>query len=284
MSGDNVTPRIWLLSHPATGDSALAARWSELAALLQAAGQVVVTAPPLYHLPEDDPRWAQWRALAGPIVAVLDLHPRPGEWLLRRQGVGQGGLQVIDLRTLTSARQALAEWGLAPAGEPATAAPLPAPEPLAAERWYPVLDKSRCTECRHCLQFCLFGVYELDPAGKVRVARPDECKAGCPACARVCPHSAIMFPLYDRDAGISGAPGELVQREADDRRLYYERTGLPCPVCSSLDQAGVTAHPDGVCPECGRVIAAPAGPLSATHDEIDALIDELDNLTRGRDS
>lgn len=284
MNGDNNTPRTWLMSHPAEANPEALALWSALAEGLQSAGECVVLAPPLYHLPEDDPRWPGLRELEGPVVAVLDLHPRPGEWLLRRQGVGQGGLQVIDLRTLASAPQTLAKWGLSPAEKPAATMPRPEPESLTAERWYPVLDKARCTECRHCLQFCLFGVYELDTAGKVWVARPDECKAGCPACARVCPHSAIMFPLYQNDAGISGAPGELVQREADDRRLYYERTGLPCPVCSSLDQAGVTAHPDGVCPECGREITPPTGQPSATHDEIDALLDDLENWTRGRDS
>ena len=68
-----------------------------------------------------------------------------------------------------------------------------------------MLDGSRCVNCQHCLQFCLFGVYTLDAQGNVAVSRPDQCKPGCPACSRVCPQGAIMFPLYERDAAIAGA-------------------------------------------------------------------------------
>jgi NAD-dependent dihydropyrimidine dehydrogenase PreA subunit len=63
--------------------------------------------------------------------------------------------------------------------------------------WFPVLDYDRCQDCRQCLQFCLFGVYTEDEAGKVRVAAPEKCKTGCPACARLCPHVAIIFPKYE---------------------------------------------------------------------------------------
>ncbi|MCX5682939.1 MAG: 4Fe-4S dicluster domain-containing protein [Planctomycetota bacterium] len=62
--------------------------------------------------------------------------------------------------------------------------------------WFPVLDYDRCHDCRQCLQFCLFGVYAADEGGKVRVAKPESCKTGCPACARICPQAAIIFPKY----------------------------------------------------------------------------------------
>ena len=32
----------------------------------------------------------------------------------------------------------------------------------------------------------------------VQVAQPHKCKTGCPACARVCPYAAIIFPKYDK--------------------------------------------------------------------------------------
>jgi NAD-dependent dihydropyrimidine dehydrogenase PreA subunit len=63
--------------------------------------------------------------------------------------------------------------------------------------WFPVLDYDRCKNCRQCLQFCLFGVYTEDKGGKVRVTAPEKCKTGCPACARLCPHVAIIFPKYE---------------------------------------------------------------------------------------
>ena len=62
--------------------------------------------------------------------------------------------------------------------------------------WFPVIDYSRCTNCRQCLNFCLFGVYSSDRADKVEVARPANCKTGCPACSRVCPSAAIIFAKY----------------------------------------------------------------------------------------
>lgn len=69
--------------------------------------------------------------------------------------------------------------------------------------WYPVIDSARCVQCKKCLGFCLFGVYALD-GGKVRVASPGACKNGCPACARVCPQLAIIFPKC-KDSPINGA-------------------------------------------------------------------------------
>jgi len=69
--------------------------------------------------------------------------------------------------------------------------------------WFPVLDYERCRNCRQCLEFCLFGVYAADEGGQVRVAHPERCKTGCPACARLCPAVAIIFPKY-ADGAISG--------------------------------------------------------------------------------
>ena len=62
--------------------------------------------------------------------------------------------------------------------------------------WFPVIDRGRCTDCQQCLQFCLFGVYDLSDDGRVEVAQPANCKTNCPACARVCPATAIIFPKY----------------------------------------------------------------------------------------
>ena len=69
--------------------------------------------------------------------------------------------------------------------------------------WFPVIDYSRCKNCKQCLNFCLFGVYELDEHKKVKVVKPANCKTGCPACARVCPETAIIFPKYS-DTPING--------------------------------------------------------------------------------
>ena len=62
--------------------------------------------------------------------------------------------------------------------------------------WFPVIDYDRCTNCMQCLSFCLFGVYGVDGDQKIQVQNNDNCKTNCPACSRVCPEAAIMFPKY----------------------------------------------------------------------------------------
>jgi Pyruvate/2-oxoacid:ferredoxin oxidoreductase delta subunit len=62
--------------------------------------------------------------------------------------------------------------------------------------WFPVIDYDRCTNCMQCLSFCLFGVYGVDAAGRLQAQNQDSCKTNCPACSRVCPEAAIMFPKY----------------------------------------------------------------------------------------
>lgn len=71
------------------------------------------------------------------------------------------------------------------------------------EKWYPLLDRDRCIGCLECVNFCLFGVYSIDADDRPIVLHPEECRNGCPACSRVCPEGAIIFPLYD-DPMISG--------------------------------------------------------------------------------
>ncbi len=72
------------------------------------------------------------------------------------------------------------------------------PQPGAWMPWFPVIDYDRCTSCRQCLSFCLFGVFGVDDDGGVEVRNPDKCKTRCPACSRVCPSVAIIFPKYDK--------------------------------------------------------------------------------------
>ncbi len=71
--------------------------------------------------------------------------------------------------------------------------------------WYPVIEAERCRNCDQCRQFCLFGVYERDAQGRVAVVKPLNCKPGCPACARLCPDQAIIFPFCP-ESPINGDP------------------------------------------------------------------------------
>ncbi len=81
--------------------------------------------------------------------------------------------------------------------------------------WFPVIDYSRCTNCMQCLSFCLFDVYGVSADSKIQVQNQDNCKTDCPACSRVCPEVAIMFPKY-RHGPINGeeVKSDDVRREA----------------------------------------------------------------------
>jgi Pyruvate/2-oxoacid:ferredoxin oxidoreductase delta subunit len=80
--------------------------------------------------------------------------------------------------------------------------------------WFPVIDYDRCTNCMQCLSFCLFDVYGVSQAGKLEVQTPTNCKTNCPACSRVCPEVAIVFPKY-KAGPINGEPvnSDDVRRE-----------------------------------------------------------------------
>lgn len=81
--------------------------------------------------------------------------------------------------------------------------------------WFPVIDYDRCTNCMQCLSFCLFDVYGVDEENRIQVQNNDNCKTNCPACSRVCPEVAIMFPKY------SGGP--INGDEVSDQDLQREK-------------------------------------------------------------
>ncbi|MBI9068153.1 MAG: 4Fe-4S binding protein [Salinivirgaceae bacterium] len=81
--------------------------------------------------------------------------------------------------------------------------------------WFPILDYERCVGCGQCADFCLFGTYSKTD-DKVWVENPHACKNNCPACARICPHTAIIFPKYKEGGAIAGSA-------SIDEKLEQER-------------------------------------------------------------
>jgi len=85
--------------------------------------------------------------------------------------------------------------------------------------WFPMIDYSRCTSCGQCADFCLFGVYEkID--NKVVVVNPKGCKNNCPACGRICPQTAIVFPKYEHAGAIAGA--DSIDEIAEQQRQQLD--------------------------------------------------------------
>jgi Pyruvate/2-oxoacid:ferredoxin oxidoreductase delta subunit len=104
-------------------------------------------------------------------------------------------------------------------------------EPV-SKRWYPVICRSECTGCLECVNFCLFGVYSVDENNLPFVDLPDHCRPGCPACSRICPPRAIIFPMHE-DADISGRSdsgrsdsGRIPEKAVDGNAGLDELTAL----------------------------------------------------------
>jgi NAD-dependent dihydropyrimidine dehydrogenase PreA subunit len=132
-------------------------------------------------------------------------------------------------------------------------------------RWYPVVDYDRCQNCLDCLNFCLFGVFGVDASGRLLVEQPDACRDGCPACSRVCPSRAIMFPQHSSPA-IAGDP-------------HASADGLDLSLLQLFDATGSLGMPAS---ERDRVPAQHTATGTPTktpsEDDLDRLVDELDKL------
>lgn len=136
--------------------------------------------------------------------------------------------KYVNIRTLSS-DEVLNQYHLSNEGQ--TASPsydeilkeiqdLPVHE--GKDAWYPVIDKTRCTNCGKCNDFCLFGVYTVKDK-QVLVSNPHNCKNNCPACARMCPSQAIIFPKYEKSPINGGTEIEEVFSEDDVEAMYQKR-------------------------------------------------------------
>lgn len=164
------------------------------AAAAQLAGDVVVD--DLCRLAaKNDPRLREWAQDSD--LTIVACRKRTLQGLFDWCGVKLPfGAQVLDMESDVAAIAALAK-NTKPIA-------MDAPSEDAWDAWFPVIDRDRCVDCRKCHNFCLFGVYGDGVGGRVEVLRPELCKSGCPACARVCPKVAIIFPKYRQGGPISG--------------------------------------------------------------------------------
>jgi NAD-dependent dihydropyrimidine dehydrogenase PreA subunit len=156
-------------------------------------------------------------------------------------------------------------------GNLAEAVPL---EP-AGRRWYPVIDYNRCTNCMECIDFCLFGVYGVDQLDRILVEEQDACKKGCPACSRVCPENAIIFPGH-KTAAIAGADGIVENLKIDLSKLF----GAPSAVDLAVLERDAELVADGR-DAVGVTVGLPrrqTGHAQTEKDAMDNLMDDLDSF------
>jgi NAD-dependent dihydropyrimidine dehydrogenase PreA subunit len=150
-------------------------------------------------------------------------------------------------------------------------------DPKAGRRWYPVIDYSRCTNCMECIDFCLFGVYGVDRIDTILVEQPDNCRKGCPACSRVCPENAIMFPQHKTPA-IAGSMDAAASLKIDLSQLF----GAPADGKSAEELAAMERDEQLVMAGRDAVGHQPSrrstNTDAAPKDDLDDLVDELNDL------
>jgi NAD-dependent dihydropyrimidine dehydrogenase PreA subunit len=261
---------------------------------------VVILSPHLYDLAMEGPGVDLLRSVPGDMIVLAWLYPRAAYWLLDAHEVrGRLGptsslpeedmdrpaaeqsddqpkrtIWCFDLRRYEKPERLLEEID-----EILTSASFPSQlesvlgangqarqvEEHTRPRWYPVIDYQRCNNCLECLNFCLFGVFSLDEDNSILIEQPDACRPGCPACSRICPEGAIMFPQH-KDPGIAGDPkasrGGL---KLDLSQLFGGQT--PAELAA--------AERDRALAERKTNHAAPVD-KPADKDELDQLIDKLD--------
>ena len=141
------------------------------------------------------------------VIALFDsLHIKPEKVIDIRNGTAEEVFKELNINGSPTAKTDGAELEL-----PAAAA--------GQEAWFPVIDKQRCTDCAKCHDFCLFGVYTIIEH-QVKVLQPQNCKNNCPACARVCPQQAIIFPKYEKSPINGGLTDEEQFVELNTKELY----------------------------------------------------------------
>ena len=258
----------------------------------QQSGLDVLIIPHLYDLSDDSDVWDAIRAIKGHMLVAAWIYPRPAVIILSEHCISIELDCIFDLKEHPTA----SEWHMmisvrlgSDSHVLSGGGSIRELHSNARERWYPVIDPSLCANCGNCLQFCIFNVYTYDESHKVTATNPDNCKTGCPACSRICPEGAIIFPLYNKDAAISGAPGLRMSPDAAARRMFYMRTKKQCPVChQTADDARIKSQSGAsrICGECGTPVDSIGDtetcPDQDALNDIDLLIDDLDKITRRR--
>lgn len=146
-------------------------------------------------------------------LTVIACHPRAVKWMLQAAGLATDNMNLIliDLRHASSVENLLEAVGstdqplIKTLASPSDTLSRACNTTTDWRAWYPVIDYDRCSNCGQCMSFCLFGVYTRSPDGNVTVTNPSGCKYNCPACARICPQVAIIFPkLGDHETPLNG--------------------------------------------------------------------------------
>ena len=163
--------------------------------LLRQSGSAYTIVPDLCQLcAERSPDLARWADISR--LTIIACYPRAVKWLFYAGNIelDESNVRFVNMRT-AEIDDIAKQLRMSP--QPKEQPPPDHDPPKGWIPWFPVIDYDRCVNCKKCMDFCLFGTYALDNRGRVQVQTPSACKTNCPACARVCPQSAIIFPKYN---------------------------------------------------------------------------------------
>ncbi len=265
--------------------------------------------PHLYDLTPDGPAIDAIRAMPSDLFVLCWLYPRAAYWTLDAHGIRgrlgpmsssppddadqpaepaesapQRTIWCFDLRTHDQPEPFLNEIARIAGGPPeafaeqAAGTGVPRPREIVEAvrpRWYPVIDSSRCTNCLECLNFCLFGVYSLGPDNTILIEQPDACRPGCPACSRICPQGAIMFPQH-ADPGVAGDPVASLQGMKLD--LSQLLSGVDPAQLAAWERQHALQGRQSPASRSGQNSSADPEDAAPPEDHLDRLVDEVDEL------
>lgn len=210
------------------------------------------------------------------VERVIDLYPRPDRWI-----------HCLDLKVADKPDPYIAEIKRIirlpsdePVSLPVIGGKIVQVDETTSRRWYPVIDFSRCTNCMECVDFCLFGVYGVDGTENILVEQPDNCRKGCPACSRVCPENAIIFPQHKAPA-IAGAQVDGEEGfKIDLSQLFGAPTGSDDPIATAArerDEQLLLTGRDAVGID-DQLKRRQEDLSTKPKDQLDVLLDSLDEL------
>ncbi|TWU20430.1 4Fe-4S binding domain protein [Novipirellula galeiformis] len=213
---------------------------------------------------------------------VTDLYPRPDRLVhcIDLKLAGDAAPFLREMKRIIEPAAPQAERPSSSTSLPIVGGKLVEVEESTSRRWYPVIDYSRCTNCMECVDFCLFGVYGIDGVENILVEQPDNCRKGCPACSRVCPENAIIFPQHKAPA-IAGAEVEGDEGfKIDLSQLFGAPTGNDDPIATAArerDEQLLLAGRDTVGID-DQLLKRQQQHANKPKDSLDRLIDSLDDF------
>jgi NAD-dependent dihydropyrimidine dehydrogenase PreA subunit len=214
------------------------------------------------------------------IDRVIDLYPRPERLIhcLDLKVTDQADAYVAEIRRVIG--QPASDQANEPVSLPVIGGKIVQVDETTSRRWYPVIDFSRCTNCMECVDFCLFGVYGVDGVENILVEQPDNCRKGCPACSRVCPENAIIFPQHKAPA-IAGAQVDGDEGfKIDLSQLFGAPAGSDDPIATAArerDEQLLLTGRDAVGID-DQLKRRQENLAAKPKDDLDVLLDSLDEF------